>query len=218
MTSYIVLLGPPGVGKGTQAEILSAKTHLPHISTGELFRENMKNDTKLGREAKAFMDGGELVPDSLTIAMVEGRLARPDCRSGAILDGFPRTPVQAEALGQMLARASQGIDLVSFISAAPGVLVERAGGRWTCVAQGHIYHQKYNAPKASGKCDVDGSDLVQRADDSAETVRKRIEVYLEQTAPLVEYYRAAGKLVEIDGTQPIDLVTKALLAALGAKG
>jgi adenylate kinase len=214
MPTYIVLLGPPGVGKGTQAEILADKTRLPHISSGDLFRENMKENTELGKQAKSYMDKGELVPDDVTIAMVEVRLVRPDCRDGAILDGFPRTPMQAAALEKMLADFRGGVDLVPFITADPAVLIERASGRWTCRAQGHIYHQKFNPPKVESKCDVDGSELYQREDDKAETVAKRINVYLKQTAPLVDFYRAAGKLVEIDGTQSIDGVTSSLLSAI----
>jgi adenylate kinase len=214
MPTYIVLLGPPGVGKGTQAEILADKTGLPHISSGDLFRKNMKEDTALGKQAKSYMDKGELVPDDVTIAMVRVRISRPDCKDGAILDGFPRTPVQAAALEKMLADFHGGVDLVPFITAAPDVLVERASGRWTCRGRGHIYHQKFNPPKVSKVCDVDGSELYQREDDKAETVAKRINVYLKQTAPLVEYYRTMGKLVEIDGTQSIDGVTISLLASI----
>ncbi len=214
MPTYIVLLGPPGVGKGTQAEILANKTGLPHISSGDLFRENMKNNTELGKRAKSYMDKGELVPDGVTIDMVRDRLSREDCQNGAILDGFPRTPPQADALQAMLAEFHGGVDVVPFITAEPGVLVERASGRWTCRSQGHIYHEKFNPPRVDKVCDVDGSELYQREDDKAETVARRIKVYLEQTAPLVDYYRSAGKLVEIDGTQPIDGVTDSLLAAI----
>ena len=214
MPTYIVLLGPPGVGKGTQAEILAENTRLRHVSSGDLFRENMKENTELGKQARSYMDRGELVPDDVTIAMVKDRLSRADCKDGAILDGFPRTPVQAGALQKMLADFHGSVDLVPFITADPAVLIERASGRWTCRDQGHIYHQKYNPPKVDGKCDVDGSELYQREDDKAETVAKRINVYLEQTSPLVDYYRAEGKLVEIDGTQSIDGVTSSLLSAI----
>ena len=140
MAPYIVLLGPPGVGKGTQANILSDKTGLAHISSGDLFRENIKNETDLGKLAKSFIDKGELVPDDVTIAMIKERLARPDCKTGAILDGFPRTPVQAGALQKMLADFKGDVDVVPFITAATEVLIERLSGRWTCRAQGHIYH------------------------------------------------------------------------------
>jgi adenylate kinase len=217
MPTYIVLLGPPGVGKGTQAEILASKTGLPHISSGDLFRENMKNNTELGKRAKSYMDKGELVPDDVTIDMVRDRISREDCMNGAILDGFPRTPPQADALQAMLAEFHGGVDVVPFITASPEVLVERASGRWTCRGQGHIYHEKFNPPKVAGKCDFDGTELYQREDDKTDTVARRIRVYLEQTAPLVDYYKAEGKLVEIDGTQPIDEVTTALLSAIRSR-
>ncbi len=214
MAPYIVLLGPPGVGKGTQANILSEKTGLAHISSGDLFRENIKNETDLGKLAKSFIDKGELVPDDVTIAMIKERLTRPDCKAGAILDGFPRTPVQAGALQKMLADFKGDVDVVPFITAAPEVLIERLSGRWTCRAQGHIYHQKFNPPAVAGTCDVDGSELYQRDDDKVETVARRINVYIEQTMPLVEYYRSQKKLVEIDGTQPIEFVTDVLLSEI----
>jgi adenylate kinase len=214
MANYIVLLGPPGVGKGTQAEILAEKTNLPHISSGDLFRENMTNDTYLGKRARSYMDNGELVPDDLTIAMVEDRLSRPDCKNGAIMDGFPRTPAQAEAFDEILAKLGSAVQRVPYIAAPPEVLVERLSGRWTCKAAGHVYHSKFNPPKVAGKCDLDASELFQRDDDKAATVAKRIEVYLKQTSPLVEYYRARNKLVEIDGTQAIEKVTESLLAGI----
>lgn len=214
MAKYIVLLGPPSVGKGTQAEILAKQTNLKHVSSGDLFRENIKNNTELGKQAKSFMDKGELVPDDVTIAMVKDRLSRPDCKAGAILDGFPRTPVQADALQKMLAGLKGDVNVVPFITAAPEVLIERASGRWTCRSQGHIFHQKFNPPKVAGKCDIDGSDLYQRDDDKVETVARRINIYFDQTAPLVNYYKAQKKLVEIDGTQPIEKVTQSLLKAI----
>ncbi len=211
MPTFIVLLGPPGVGKGTQAAILSQKTHLAHISSGDLFRENIKNQTELGKKAKAYLDSGELVPDDVTIKMIQTRLNLPDSQPGAILDGFPRTPAQAAALEKMLAEFNGKVDLVPYISAPELVLVERISGRWTCRANGHIYHKKYNPPKVSGKCDLDGSDLYQREDDKPETVKKRIKVYIDQTAPLIEYYRQRGKVVQVDGTQEVQKVTSALL-------
>ena len=214
MATYIVLLGPPSVGKGTQAEILSRKTSLVHISSGDLFRENIKNNTDLGKQARSYMDKGELVPDGVTIAMVKERLSRPDCKAGALLDGFPRTPVQADALQKMLAEFKGDVNVVPFITAAPDVLIQRASGRWTCKAQGHIYHQTFNPPKTAGKCDIDGSELYQREDDKVETVARRINVYFDQTAPLVDYYRIRNKLIEIDGTQPIENVTQELLSAI----
>ncbi len=217
MATYIVLLGPPGVGKGTQAKILAEKTKLAHVSSGDLFRENLKNETELGKLAKSFMDKGELVPDDVTIRMIRDRLSRPDCEAGAVLDGFPRTPVQADALEKMLAELGGEVSAVPYITAEEAVLVERASGRWTCRAQGHIYHQKFKPPKQLGVCDLDGSELFQRDDDKAETVSKRIRVYLEQTMPLVEHYRKTGKLIEINGAQPVEQVTKELLAALSGK-
>lgn len=214
MTTFIVLLGPPGVGKGTQAEILAETTHLAHVSSGDLFRENLKNLTDLGKLAKSYMDRGELVPDDVTIKMIRDRIGRPDCVLGAILDGFPRTPGQADALEKMLSGFGGQVDAVPYITAAESVLVERTGGRFTCRASGHIYHQTFNPPKKTGVCDIDGSDLYQRDDDKVETVTIRIRVYLEQTIPLVEYYRKRGKLIEVNGAQPVEQVTKDLLHAL----
>ena len=214
MATYIVLLGPPGVGKGTQARILSEKTGLAHISSGDLFRENLKNETELGQLAKSYMDKGELVPDDVTIRMIRARLSRPDCETGAILDGFPRTPAQATALEKMLVDFNGEVNAVPYITADEAILVERTSGRWTCRAHGHIYHEKFNPPKKAGICDVDGSEVYQREDDKAETVTKRIRVYLEQTMPLVDYYRNAGKLIELDGSQAVEDVTKVLQEAL----
>jgi adenylate kinase len=214
MPTFIVLLGPPGAGKGTQAEILAEKTKLAHVSSGDLFRENLKNMTELGKLAKSYMDKGNLVPDDVTIKMIKERLTRPDCKAGAILDGFPRTPAQAEALEKMLTEFHGQVDLVPYITGSEEVLVERTSGRWTCRAQGHIYHEKFNPPKQKGICDIDGSELYQRDDDKADTVRHRIRVYMDQTMPLIEYYRKSGKMVEVDGMQPVEKVTEILLAAL----
>jgi len=214
MATFIVLLGPPGVGKGTQAKILSERTGLAHISSGDLFRENLKNQTELGKLAQTYMTKGELVPDDVTIAMIRERLSRPDCKAGAILDGFPRTPAQAEALGAMLAEFGGHVDVVPFVTTSEDVLVERLGGRWTCRANGHIFNEKSNPPKNDKVCDFDGSELYQRDDDKSETVKHRIEVYFNQTSPLISYYRDHGKLVEIDGTQSIDQVTQDLLSAV----
>ena len=214
MTSFIVMLGPPGVGKGTQAKILSEKTGLAHISSGDLFRENLKNQTELGKLAQTYMTRGELVPDDVTVAMIKDRLGRPDAQAGAILDGFPRTPAQAEALESMLRDFIGQVDVVPFVTAGEDILIDRLTGRWTCRAEGHVFNEKTNPSKVAGKCDFDGSELYQRDDDKAETVKNRIKVYFNQTAPLISYYRDHGKLVEIDGTQSIDQVTEDLLAAL----
>jgi adenylate kinase len=218
MGKYIVLLGPPGAGKGTQAEVLVEKTGLAHISSGDIFRENLKAQTELGKLAQTYMNRGELVPDDVTIAMIRERLSRPDCAAGAILDGFPRTPAQAQALSQMLAEMDGKVISVPYISVPAETLIARLSGRWTCRAQGHIYHSLYNPPKVAGICDEDGSELYQREDDQPETVERRIRVYLEQTSPLIEHYRQAGLLVEVDGTQPIDQVTRDLLAAIRSEG
>jgi adenylate kinase len=215
MSSYIVLLGPPGAGKGTQAEVLAEKLELPHISSGDIFRENLKNKTDLGQQAQEFMSRGELVPDDLTIAMIRERLKQPDAEKGAVLDGFPRTPAQADALAHTLKQLGGSVKVVPYISVPDEVLVERLGGRWTCRAQGHIFHEKYNPPKTPGQCDFDGSELYQRDDDRAETVENRIRVYNQQTAPLIEYYRKHNLLVEVDGTQPIEKVTADLQKAVG---
>src|ERR1051325_10273130 len=214
MATFIVLLGPPGVGKGTQAKILSERTGLAHISSGDLFRENLKNQTELGKLAQTYMTKGELVPDDVTIAMIRERLSRPDCKEGAILDGFPRTPAQADALENMLNEFGGQVNAVPFINAPDHVLVERLSGRWTCRENGHIFNEKFNPPKEAGKCDFDGSELYQRDDDKVDTVKHRIQVYLEQTSPLIDYYRKHGKLVEIDGMHPIDVVTHAMVKAL----
>ena len=217
MATYIVLLGPPGVGKGTQAKIMAERTGLVHVSSGDLFRDNIKNETELGRLAQSYMNKGELVPDDVTIAMVRERLSRPDCKAGAILDGFPRTPAQAEALKLMLADFGGDVDYVPFITADKDVLIERLSGRWTCRANGHVFHALFNPPKQAGICDLDGSELYQREDDKVETVTRRIQVYTEQTAPLIAYYREVGKLIEIDGAQPIEQVTAALMKAISKK-
>lgn len=217
MALYIVLLGPPGAGKGTQAQLIAEKWQLAHVSSGDLFRENLKNQTELGRLAASFMNRGELVPDDVTIAMVKDRLSRADCAAGALLDGFPRTPAQADALSAFLAEWNAKINIVPYISVPSEVLVERLGGRWTCRAAGHVYHQKYNPPKQAGVCDEDGSELYQREDDKAETVANRIRVYFEQTSPLIVYYRQRGLLAEIDGTQSIDAVSSALANAIQEK-
>jgi len=206
-------LGPPGAGKGTQAEILAQKLGLVHVSSGDLFRENLSNQTELGKLAQTYMTKGELVPDDVTIAMVKERLSRPDCAKGAVLDGFPRTPAQAEALNKILAEMNAKVDLVPLISVPNDVLVERLSGRWMSKS-GRVYHALYNPPKVKWVDDIDGTPLYQREDDKPETVQRRIDVYYEQTAPLIDYYRQAGLLVEIDGTQEIEKVTEDILKAI----
>ncbi len=214
MPIYIVLLGPPGVGKGTQAEVLTERLNLPHISSGDIFRENIKKGTEMGKLAQTYMKKGELVPDNVTVAMIRERFSRPDCANGAILDGFPRTPPQADTLALMLGGFGGSVDLVPYITAPNEVLMERLAGRWTCRAAGHIFHEKFNPPHKTGVCDFDGSELYQRDDDKLETVLHRIDVYQEQTAPLIDYYKKRGILVEINGFMSIDQVSAQLLSAL----
>jgi adenylate kinase len=211
MRKIIVLLGPPGAGKGTQAEILRDQLKLTHVSSGDLFRENVGKQTELGKLAKSYMDRGELVPDDVTIAMVKDRISRPDCDNGVLLDGFPRTAAQADALCAMLEDLGEKVSVVPYISAPAEVLIERLSGRWTCRAAGHIYHIKNKPPKVPGICDEDGSELYQRDDDKAETVANRIRVYLDKTAPLIEYYQQRGLLIELDGTLPPEMVSEQIM-------
>ena len=214
MGTYIVLLGAPGAGKGTQAQRISEKLNLPHISTGDLFRENLKNQTELGKKAQVFMNAGQLVPDDVTIDMVKSRISDPDCVNGAILDGFPRTIEQATAFDAMLAESFQAkITCVPCIQVKLEILVNRLSGRWMC-PEGHVYHKIYNPEKVKGTCDICSRPLYQREDDKVETVEKRIEVYEKQTAPLIDTYQKQGILYFVDGTQEIDAVTADILAVI----
>jgi len=206
-----VLLGVPGAGKGTQAKRLSAALALPHISSGDLFRENLKSETPIGEEAKKYLSRGELVPDEITIDMIEERLGQADAESGAILDGFPRTTRQANALETM---AGGSVRAAIHVEVPIERLVERMSGRRVCRQEGHVYHIQHNPPKERGLCDEDGSELYQRDDDKPETVRRRLKVYEEQTEPLIEYYRESSLLIEINGDQPIDSVTEDILSSL----
>lgn len=217
MKRFFVFLGPPGAGKGTQARIIAQLYGYPHISSGDLFRENLKNQSDLGKLANEYIKRGELVPDDVTIAMIKERLSQPDCEKGAILDGFPRTPTQAMALETMLSDLGGELECVPYFLVPEETLIARLGGRWTCKAQGHIYHEQFNPPKVPGICDFDGSELYQREDDQAATVKKRIKVYLDQTQPLVDYYRNRGLLVEIDADQPLEKVTADLLDVIKAE-
>lgn len=214
MPVYIVMLGAPGAGKGTQAQKLSQGLGLPHVSSGDIFRENLKSSTELGKQASEYMNKGELVPDDLTIAMIKDRLSRPDCEDGAVLDGFPRTAAQAEALDKMLVELGGEVAIVPYIKVEDEVLIGRLSGRWTCRAEGHIYHEQFSPPKQAGICDIDGSELYQREDDKVETVKNRIKVYMRQTAPLIDYYTNAGLIREVEGDQPIDQVTADLMAIM----
>jgi adenylate kinase len=212
---YLILLGPPGAGKGTQAAIMAAKTGLAHIATGDLFREAIREGTELGKQAKVYYDRGELVPDQLTIRMLLERLERPDCEKGCLLDGFPRTLEQARALDEALKESGQAIDKVIHIKVGEQEVVARLGGRWVCRQCGAIYHEQHSPPRLEGRCDKCSGELYQRDDDKPETVRNRLAVYNQQTAPLIEYYAQAGKLVEVDGEQGADSVGQGLLKAAG---
>lgn len=211
---FVILLGPPGAGKGTQAKRLSEGLSLPHISSGEIFREHLRADSELGKQARAYMDRGDLVPDNLTISMIADRLNEPDCARGAILDGFPRTPAQAEGLREILSGQGRQVSVVLLIAVPEDELVRRLSGRLVCEAAGHVYHTEFNPPETSGICDIDGSELHQREDDKPETVRARIKVYMNKTEPLIEYYRSRGLLTEVDGAQPINDVTSDLMRAV----
>jgi len=211
---FIVMVGAPGAGKGTQADLISARLGLPKIASGDLFRDNLQRQTELGQLAKAYMDRGELVPDDVTVRMVAERLSRPDCAQGAVLDGFPRNIAQAQALEAILQERGEAVRLVPYIRVSEAELLDRLSGRWMCRAAQHAYHERNNPPKVPGVCDLDGSPLYQRDDDKPETVRRRIQVYLEQTAPLLDYYRQRGLLVEINGEQPIEKVYSEIVSYL----
>lgn len=203
---YIILLGAPGAGKGTQAKILQEQIGLTHISSGDLFRENISKQTPLGLLAKSFMDKGELVRDDVTVQMVMERIARPDCVRGVVFDGFPRTEAQARALDAAFAKESKRINGVVHVSVPDEVLIERLSARWVCPVDGAVYNMLSNPPKVAGRCDHDGSALEQRNDDKPETVRHRLEVYRSQTKPLIEYYCAEGLLRNVDGERSIEEV------------
>lgn len=205
----LILLGAPGAGKGTQATRLSDLYQIPHISTGDIFRSNLKEETPLGIQAKAYMDQGLLVPDELTINMVMDRLSNEDCKNGYILDGFPRTLAQADALDQKVE-----IDAAVDVEVPDESIVERMAGRRVCPACGEPYHVSFKAPKKEGICDRCGHELIIRKDDMPETVLKRLEVYHEQTAPLIGHYQKTGKLIQVDGTQSVEAVTEAIAARL----
>ena len=211
----LILLGPPGAGKGTQAALISQQAGVAHVATGDLFRENIRNQTELGKQAKAYVDRGELVPDQLTVRMLLDRLDRPDTQKGVLLDGFPRTVDQAKALDDALKGRDQAVDKVLYINVGEEEVIARLGGRWTCRQCGAVYHQVFSPPKTPGRCDQCGGELYQRDDDKPETVRNRLSVYTQQTAPLVDYYRQAGKLLEVNGEQNAEAVGKDLLKAAG---
>ena len=208
---FLILLGPPMSGKGTQAARLTQLLGIPQVSSGDLFRDNIKNQTNLGLEAKKYIERGDLVPDEVTIGMVKERLHREDCFGGALLDGFPRTIPQAEALDEILVGVGASLAAVISVAVPEDVLVERASGRRICRTCGQSYHLKFDPPKESGICDEDGGELYQREDDKQETVRQRFAVYEAQTSPLVEFYRIRGILHEVNGDQTIDNVADDIL-------
>ncbi|MCR6104840.1 adenylate kinase [Salipaludibacillus agaradhaerens] len=202
----LILMGLPGAGKGTQADKIVDKYGIPHISTGDMFRAAIKSGTELGVKAKAYMDEGALVPDEVTVGIVKERLSKDDCKEGFLLDGFPRTVAQASALNSMLETLERQLDHVIYIEVPKEDLFKRLTGRWICPECGTAYHEIFNPPKVEGKCDKDGSDLIQREDDKPETVGKRLEVNLEQTQPLVDFYSEKGYLRNINGQQDIHKV------------
>jgi len=214
--TFFVLLGVPGAGKGTQAKLLEERLDLPQVSTGDIFRYNLKNQTELGSLAKSFMDRGELVPDEVTIRMVEDRLEQTDAVGGAILDGFPRNLIQAQAFDRMTAPYG-GVSLVPFMVISDEEAVRRITGRRVCRSCGAVYHVEFNPPSRENVCDLDGGELYQRDDDKPETVQNRLYVYYKHTSPLIGYYFAHGLLAEIDGSQSIENVQSELMGLLAEK-
>ncbi|MDO5291299.1 MAG: adenylate kinase [bacterium] len=211
----IVMLGAPGAGKGTQAKKIAEKYQLPHISTGDIFRANIKNGTELGQKAKTYMDQGLLVPDELVVDLVVDRLKQEDCKNGYILDGFPRTIPQAEALDAALKAIDEKMDYAINVEVPDENIINRMSGRRACVSCGATYHLQFNPTKTEGVCDACGSELILRDDDKAETVKKRLDVYHDQTQPLIDYYKNAGILVDVDGTVDMNDVFNAIVQILG---
>lgn len=212
----IVIMGPPGAGKGTQAKLISAKFSIPHISTGDIFRKNIASNTILGLKAKSYIDNGDLVPDDITISLVVERLKEEDSRDGFLLDGFPRTVTQAVALDDYLKEHHDELDAVLLLNIPRNVIIDRMTGRRTCTSCGASYNIRYNPPVISDKCDICGSSIIQRKDDTEETVKERLEVYDSQTEPMINYYLERKILKEIDGTKTIDEVFKSICSSLGS--
>lgn len=212
----IIMLGAPGAGKGTQAKKIAAKYQIPHVSTGDIFRANIKNGTELGMKAKGYMDAGGLVPDEITIGMLLDRIHEKDCANGYVLDGFPRTIPQAESLSKALEGMGEKIDYAINVDVPDENIISRMSGRRACLACGATYHIVFNPPKQEGICDICGEKLVLRDDDKPETVQKRLDVYHSQTKPLIDYYRKTGVLAEVDGTQDMEVVFQDIVKILGA--
>lgn len=212
----IIMLGAPGAGKGTQAKKIAEKYAIPHISTGDIFRANIKNGTELGQKAKQYMDKGELVPDELTCDLVMDRIQQDDCKNGFVLDGFPRTIPQAEALDAALGKIGEKMDFAVDVDVPDENIVKRMGGRRACLSCGATYHIVYNPTKVEGICDACGAKTVLRDDDKPETVQNRLKVYHDQTQPLIDYYAKQDILKSVDGTQPMDDVFNAIVGILGA--
>jgi len=214
---YIILLGAPGAGKGTQAVMMAEKLKLVQVASGDLFRQALAQETELGKQARVYMEKGQLVPDGITIQMVLERLAAADCKNGAILDGFPRNLPQAKELDKALSEQSKAIDRVVYIKVSEGELLKRLSGRWICRKCQAPYHEVDSPPKVKGKCDRCGGELYQRADDNVETVKKRLEVYFAETSPLIDYFKKAGKLLEINGEGSTAVVNQRIIDALRQK-
>lgn len=212
----IIMLGAPGAGKGTQAKKIAEKYAIPHISTGDIFRANIKNGTELGLKAKSYMDAGGLVPDEITIGMLLDRIHQADCENGYVLDGFPRTIPQAESLTEALKKNGESIDFAVNVDVPDENIISRMSGRRACLNCGATYHIVYNAPKKEGVCDACGQELVLREDDKPKTVKKRLDVYHDQTQPLIDYYKKEGVLAEVDGTKDMEEVFQNIAAILGA--
>ena len=212
----IIMLGAPGAGKGTQAKKIAAKYGIPHISTGDIFRANIKNGTELGLKAKSYMDAGGLVPDEITIGMLLDRIHQADCENGYVLDGFTRTIPQAESLTEALKKNGESIDFAVNVDVPDENIISRMSGRRACLNCGATYHIVYNAPKKEGVCDACGQELVLREDDKPKTVKKRLDVYHDQTQPLIDYYKKEGVLAEVDGTKDMEEVFQNIAAILGA--
>ena len=211
----IVMLGAPGAGKGTQAKKIAARYNIPHISTGDIFRANLKAGTELGLKAKEYMDKGALVPDSLTLELIMDRFEQPDCANGYVLDGFPRTIPQAKALSEALNNRNDKLDFAINVEVPDEAIVSRMSGRRACLQCGGTYHVVFNPPKTEGKCDACGGELILRADDRPETVQHRLEVYHDQTQPLIDYYKEEGIFKEVDGTQDMEKVFEDIIGILG---